>query len=239
LINESTELEQNTRETNSIQANLLKILDKNADAIIIAAATDSRILFINPAAASLLDRRKKDLLNQPFSFPITGGRMSEIEIIHRTKGKITAEMRVVEIDWEGRPAFLASLRDITQRKLAEEALKRSEEKYRELINTSTDGIISTDSRMHIIIWNQGAERIFGYTENEMLGQPVTKIVPERDHQKTQQLLSSLNRTGAAGPGHRIIEGCGLRKDGTEIPIELSVSSKKYEENYSLRPSSEM
>jgi PAS domain S-box-containing protein len=347
-----TELEQHNREMTGIQANLLKILDKNADAIIIAAAPDNRILFINPAAASFLDRRKKDLLNEPFSFCLADGRMSEIEIAHRSKGKITAEMRVVEIDWEGRPAYLASLRDITdrkkteemlrfshaafrsihegviatdtryeithwndisekiygikaaaaigrplmdiieikenfpgendrrlarlesdgyyreeqlhrtkhgevwvdvsvqaieengqrygwvmlasaitQRKLAEEALKRSEEKYRELISTSTDGIVSHDAHLRIIIWNQGAERIFGYTEKEMLGQPITKIIPERDHQKTQQILRSLNSTGAAGPGNRIIEGCGLRKDGKEIPIELSVSSKKYEENY--------
>jgi PAS domain S-box-containing protein len=231
LFNESTQLEQDIRETTNLQANLLKILDKNADAIIIADATDGRMLFINPAAASLLDHRKLDLLNRPFNFPIVNDRMSEIEINHRTRGKITAEMRVVEIDWEGRPAYLASLRDTTQRKQAEEALKRSEEKYRELISTSTDGIISTDSRMQVIIWNQGAERIFGYTEEEMLGQPVTRIVPERDRQKTQQLLSNLNRTGAAGPDHRIIEGCGLKKDGTEIPIELSVSSRKYDQNY--------
>jgi PAS domain S-box-containing protein len=225
------ELEKHPREITSIQTNLLKIMDKNADAIVIAAAPDSRILFINPAAASLLDRRKKDLLNRPFSFPLAGSKVSEIEISHRSKGKITAEMRVVEIEWEGQPAYLASLRDITQRKKTKEALKRSEEKYRDLISTSKDGIISTDSRMHVIIWNQGAERIFGYTEKEMLGQPVTKIVPERDHEKTQQMLSSHNKAGAAGSPDRIIEGYGLRKDGKEIPIELSVSSRKYEENF--------
>jgi PAS domain S-box-containing protein len=153
--------------------------------------------------------------------------------LHRTRhGEVWVDVTIQGIEENGKRygwVILSSV--ITQRKLAEEALKRSEEKYRELISNSIDGIVSNDSQMKIIIWNKGAEKIFGYTEKEMLGQPINKIIPEREHQKFTKVQRSLNKAGAGKAGNRIMEGLGLRKDGREIPIELSVSSKKYEGNY--------
>jgi PAS domain S-box-containing protein len=154
------------------------------------------------------------------------------EQLHRTsQGEVWVDVSVQAIEENGRRygwVMLASA--ITQRKLAEEALKRSEEKYRELISSSIDGIVSNDAQMRIIIWNQGAEKIFGYTEKEMLGQPIAKIIPEKEHQKLEKVQRALYKVGAGKTSSRIIEGLGLRKDGKEIPIELSVSTKKYEDN---------
>jgi signal transduction histidine kinase/DNA-binding NarL/FixJ family response regulator len=117
------ELEQYAQEIWKIQANLLKILEKNADAIIVADK-DKHILFANPAAESLLEHKKKDLLNKPFGFPLKGGKTSEIEIIQQSGETTIAEMRVADIDWESKPAYLASLRDITERKETEEKLRQ-------------------------------------------------------------------------------------------------------------------
>jgi PAS domain S-box-containing protein len=155
------------------------------------------------------------------------------EQLHRTRhGEVWVDVSVQAIEQDGkRYGWIMLGSAITQRKLAEEALKRSEEKYRELISTSTDGIVAIDPDMRVIIWNQGAEKIFGYNEKEILGQPVMKIIPEREHQKTQQLLRRLTKAGAEKPSARILEGYGLRKDGRQVPIELSLSARKYEDTY--------
>ncbi len=161
----------------------------------------------------------------------TDGYLQE-EQLHRTKqGEVWVDVSIQSIEEKEKCygwVILASA--ITQRKLAEEALKRSEEKYRELIGNSIDGIVSNDAHMRIIIWNRGAEKIFGYTEKEMLGQPITKIVPEKEHQKFKKVRRGLISSSKKKPNSSVMEGLGLRKDGREIPIELSVSSKQHEDN---------
>jgi PAS domain S-box-containing protein len=153
------------------------------------------------------------------------------EQLHRTKhGEVWIDVSFQAIESNGKRYGWVSLGTaITQRKLAEEALKRSEEKYRELISTSIDGIISIDPQMRIIIWNQGAEKIFGYTEREMLGQSAMKIIPERDREKTKELLTRSSNGDHGNFMYQIMEGAGLRKDGTEVPMELSISARKTEE----------
>ena len=132
------ELAQHAHEILSIQTNLLKILQKNSDAIIVVGE-DRRILFTNPAVETLLGQSQKELINRPFEYPLDGGRSTEIEIKRPDKTMTIAEMRVVEISWEGDPAYLASLRNITERKRAEEAVRESEEKFSKAFATSPGG----------------------------------------------------------------------------------------------------
>jgi len=126
---------------------------------------------------------------------------------------------------------VAIYKDITERKRAEEQLKASEERYRELVNNSVDGVISVDPQMNIILWNPGAERIFWYTEKEMLGQTLMKIVPERYRKAKEKGFAVFRKTGSGPVIGKTLEVDGLRKDGTEVPIELSVSSRKTGEAY--------
>ncbi len=136
-----TELEAHAQEISQIQSNLLKILDKNADAIIIVAGKDRIILFTNPAAEALFGRQKKGLINKIFEFPLDGGKTTEIEINPPSREKTIAEMSVVEISWEGQPAYLASLRDITRRKKMEEDLRVSEEKFSKAFRHSPESFV--------------------------------------------------------------------------------------------------
>src|SRR5262249_41783310 len=76
---------------------------------------------INPAAESLFDRKASELLGEMFGFPLVAGETTEIDLIRRGGASVVAEMRVVEIEWEGEISYLASLRDITDRKKAESA----------------------------------------------------------------------------------------------------------------------
>ena len=81
------------------------------------------VVFANPAAERLLGRAAQALKGTPLGFPLVPGESSEIDVIAGPSPR-TAEMRVVAIDWEGQPATLASLRDVTERKHAEDELRR-------------------------------------------------------------------------------------------------------------------
>jgi PAS domain S-box-containing protein len=101
------------------------------------------------------------------------------------------------------------------------ALSNSGEIYRALVASSWDAILGLNLKGTIIFWNQGAEQIFGYSAEEIMGQPVTRLMPEthkEDHKKVLSAFLSGNygRTG-------IIEFEALRKDGSTFPIELSLS----------------
>jgi len=121
--------------------------------------------------------------------------------------------------------------DITEEKKGLEALRESEEKYREVVETSVDGVISVDSQMKVGVWNKGAERVFGYTEEEMLGQSLMEIVPERYKKEKEKGFAEFRKSGLAPVIGKTLELQGLRKDGTEIPVELSVSSRKKKETH--------
>ena len=103
----------------SHQAVLRSIVDRLADGIVIVS-DDGRIRFANPAAEALFDRASHELTGQEFGYPLSSTEGTEIEIIRRSKGVIVVELRHVEVAWEDEPAILVSLRDVTDRKRAEE-----------------------------------------------------------------------------------------------------------------------
>ncbi|MDH5700335.1 MAG: response regulator [Nitrospirota bacterium] len=93
---------------------------------VVIIGTDGLIRFTNPAAEQLFQRTSEQLMGAPFGFPVTENRTAEIEILSEGGGQTPVEMRVVPIEWEGKPAYLASLRDITERRKAEEERRRYE-----------------------------------------------------------------------------------------------------------------
>jgi signal transduction histidine kinase len=113
-------LEQRTRELQSCETRLRNLITRNADGIIIV---DNKgiVRFVNPAAEALFNHRAANLLGSLFGFPLVAGETTELDVLRAGGEAAVAEMRVVETEWEGQPAFLASLRDITDRKRAEEA----------------------------------------------------------------------------------------------------------------------
>ncbi|HZT80934.1 MAG TPA: ATP-binding protein, partial [Gemmataceae bacterium] len=104
------------------EARFRNTIEKNADGILIVGR-DGAIRFANPAAEVLLGRRGGQLVGHVFGIPVIPGETTEIDLLHGGAPAGVAEMRVVEIDWEGRPAYLASLRDVTERKRSAEAAR--------------------------------------------------------------------------------------------------------------------
>src|SRR5207247_2104419 len=116
------------------------------------------------------------------------------------------------------------IRDITERKQAEEALRDSELRLRSVTKTANDAIVSADSRGVLIAWNKGAHSIFGYTPDEVIGQPLTMLMPERYRDAHRKGLERFLSTGETRVIGKTVELGGLRKDGTEFPLELSLSN---------------
>lgn len=114
--------------------------------------------------------------------------------------------------------------DVTEERTALQALRESEGRYRAVIETATDAIITIDSSGTIITWNRAAEHIFGYTASEIEGQSLTKIIPRPAHMRHEQNFSRALMPASPPIANTRMEGKGLRKDGNEFPLEISISS---------------
>ncbi len=107
------------------------------------------------------------------------------------------------------------VQDITARKIAEEGLHR----LAAIVESSHDAIVSKDLNGIVTSWNQGAQRIFGFTAEEMIGQPITKIIPRDLQDQETQILSTIAR------GERIdlFETVRMHKSGELVEVSLTVS----------------
>jgi signal transduction histidine kinase len=105
---------------------LRAIIERLADGVIVVDM-GGHIRFANPAAEQLFGRTAEELAGTPFGFAVVSGAATEIEVVRRGGEVVTAELRVVQLDWDGAPAFLVSLRDVTDRKAAEERARQLEE----------------------------------------------------------------------------------------------------------------
>ena len=101
---------------------------------------------------------------------------------------------------------------------------RSEARFRAVAQSANDAVVSTDAEGTIVFWNEGARRIFGYTEQEAMGQPVTILMPERSRAGHLSGLGLIGEAGGAGLLGKTQEMEGRRKDGTEFPFEVSLAS---------------
>ena len=150
---------------------------------------------------------------------------NRFEWVHfRSDGsELFVEVMLTPVVLKGKQFLYTIWRDIGDRKRAEQALRESEEHFRAVAQSANEAIITSDSSGLVISWNTGAERIFGYTEAEIIGQPMTTIMPQR---YTEGHLQGMKRM-SEGSERRLIGGTvelyGLNKNGTEFPIELSLA----------------
>ena len=104
-----------------------------------------------------------------------------------------------------------------------ELLEDSEERFRLVAHSAVDAIVTADANGIILFWNQAAERVFGYAAEEILGQPLQRLVPDHLRAAHQQAFVRALSRGSLEPERRPQETVGLRKDGREVPVELSMA----------------
>jgi PAS domain S-box-containing protein len=139
------------------------------------------------------------------------------EVVGRRKdGTIfPMDLSVSEVQLAKRRIFTGFVRDITERKAAEKALLH----YAALVESSDDAIIGKTLDGHITSWNRGAENVFGYSRDEMLGKPVTLLIPE-DRQEEEPAILKKIRQGESIDHYETLR---RRKDGKLIHISVTVS----------------
>jgi len=111
-------------------------------------------------------------------------------------------------------------------KLAQEMtreLHESERHFRAVTESANDAIITSTGAGNIVGWNAAAERLFGYTKAEIIGQPITVLMPERFRNLHSEGLARVVTGGTPHLIGKTVEVFGLRKDGREFPLELSLA----------------
>ncbi len=116
-------IERQAQELARSEHRFRSIIDRTEDGIVILSE-EMVVLFVNPAAERLFGRSSEELTGEQFGFPVVAGETTEIDVVRPGADSLTAELRVSDTAWEGSPAHLVSLRDITDRKQAEEREQR-------------------------------------------------------------------------------------------------------------------
>lgn len=219
------------------QARLAGILD-NANDAIISVDGDQHITLFNQGAEKIFGYVADEVMGQPLNlllptrfamihrlhveqFKESGNqarRMGErTEVYGRRKDgtEFPAEASISKLDLNEEQTITAFLRDITQRKQSE----ATSAQLASVVESSDEAIISKTLEGIVVSWNASAERLFGYSAEEMIGHPMTKIVPADRLEEEVRILEHFKR------GERIDhhETVRQRKDGTLIEIAITIS----------------
>ncbi len=123
--------------------------------------------------------------------------------------------------------IVVNYRDITERKKAEQAVKESQSRLEAIVSTALNGIITIDSEQNIVLFNPTAERIFGYSVDEVLGQSLEKLIPNRYHGSHASHVKAYGVSGNTARKKGLLDSLyGRRMNGDEFPMEAFISSSE-------------
>lgn len=137
--------------TSISQPSFRLLIENTADGILVVDLSGA-VLYANPAACRILGHSREELLHVPLGRPMTRGETAEITVHRPDAGPADVEMRVVEVTWDGEPALLASLRDISARRAQEERQRQSQKL--EAVGRLTAGIVHDFNNM-IAVFESG------------------------------------------------------------------------------------
>ncbi|MBO8182536.1 MAG: PAS domain S-box protein [Archaeoglobus sp.] len=235
--NDITEAEKIERELRESEEKYRTLVEKSHDAIYILK--DNRLVLVNDMASKITGYTKEELYSMnPFELIHPEDRQRLIESGKRrirgekvpesfdariiTKdGRIRyANFSVSLIDYQGEPAILGTVRDYTDQMLMQEKLRRSEEKYRTLVETMDDVVFTLDLKGRLTFLNKRFEDKTGYSVDEMLGKSFIELVPPENREKLLKIFEEGIRTKSP----QLVTLEISKKDGSKVPVEVNVTN---------------
>jgi PAS domain S-box-containing protein len=231
-------------ETKESGAKYRGLLEAAPDAMVVVN-TAGEIVLLNVQAEKQLGYHRDELVGQPVTNIIPEGFAERliadgtrtaaealaqqigtgIELIARRKdgSEFPIEIMLSPLESAEGTLVTAAIRDISVRKAAEKRLGQMEGRYRGLLEAAPDAMVVVNTAGEIVLLNVQAEKQLGYHRDELVGQPVTNIIPEGF---AERLIADGTRTAAEALAQQIGTGIELiarRKDGSEFPIEIMLS----------------
>ncbi|MFZ1548530.1 MAG: PAS domain S-box protein [Candidatus Nitrotoga sp.] len=237
---------------NSLEGKSLEWLLKSASDAMIIIDRQGRIILANPPAEHLFGYPYHDLNGKQmesllperfrqkhhfqfgdyFARPHARAMGAEMELVglRQDGSEFPVDVSLSPLETGQGLLVMATIHDIARRKQAEEALRESEARMQAIFDTAVDGIVTIDEHGIIEHFNPAAERMFGYTESEVIDKNVSMLMPSPYHEAHDGYLAHYLQTGEK----RVIdigrEVVGLRKDGTSFPLDLAVSEMRLGEH---------
>jgi len=199
------------------ELNLRNVIAANVDGMIVVDDKGA-ILFSNPAAQALFGLSARELLRSRFTLPQAPCESREDEILRSDGQSVPVEMRLVGVEWEGKPAYLAVFRDLTQQKQAEEALKKAQARFRGIFSSSRDAIGYCTLEGVIVDVNDAFCKLTGYSREEWLsGKKYQDVTPDEYHELEARMIERILATGDSEEFQKEY----IRKDGSRVPVLLT------------------
>jgi len=216
------------------------LIDAAPDGIIVVNQ-EGRIVLVNVQTEKLFGYDRSELLNQPVEMLVPeafrgkhrghrAGYMSgpglrpmgaglELYGLRKDGTEFPVEISLSPIQTDSGLLVSSAIRDITER-------KRAQQRIVTLLDSAPDAMVVANQDGRIVLVNSQTEKLFGYARAELLGQPVEVLVPERFWTKHRKHRSKYMEHTQLRPMGLGLELYGMRKDGTEFPVEISLSPQQ-------------